>query len=263
MPTPYSGSNAGPINASINIPDDGVDDVNAVSVGALQRLEDDVQCLDAKKLAKSGGTMTGNLLIDSTAVIELVSPATNKIKYGPSGVSRSRVTDGRWRMIQAAGQDDVAADWNPEGADGSIVGLMSTINLSAANAGTTPRRTWYIAPPPDGVTITGCTMYFVGGAGHAAFPGGKPAGSMPFFDLLVEDMTLATDVDSNSAIDASATAGAFEAIHAVSFTGWTHVFDATKERIRIRFTSEYGVGSIIGCQVVGYVLTYTQPYMGT
>lgn len=113
---------------------------------------------------------------------------------------------------------------------------------------------------PDGATIREIKVYFQGGSGHAAFPGGAP--TMPIVNLLHYDITTGALTSLGTQSDVTATAGAYESAtpHAITLTGLNHVVRRDIRRYFVEFTAEAGAnfqsgGTIHGVSV-GYDMTY-------
>jgi hypothetical protein len=111
---------------------------------------------------------------------------------------------------------------------------------------------------PDGQTLNGIDVNFIGATGHAAFPGGQP--TMPTILLLsVNDVTQTVTQIGSTATDASATVAVYEAMHQIAITGLTHTIDAVNLRYFLRVVGESGGAFIAGCQAWSYdtTITYT------
>lgn len=117
---------------------------------------------------------------------------------------------------------------------------------------------------PDGATIREIKVYYIGGTGHAAFPGGAP--TFPLFGLYHYDITTAalTQVGSNATV--TGTASTDKAVYegatpfAMTLTGLSHVVRRDVRRYFLEFTAEAGAnfqsgGTIHGVSV-GYDMTY-------
>jgi len=98
---------------------------------------------------------------------------------------------------------------------------------------------------PQGSTLTGVTMSVIGAAGHAAFPGGKPA-VMPTFQIRKMAAALTSSAIGALQTDPSSTAGTFEAVHSFSLTGLTEVVDNSSFVYYVECKSESGAGAIAG-----------------
>lgn len=88
-------------------------------------------------------------------------------------------------------------------------------------------------------------------AGHAAFPGGKPA-TMPTLTLLRQDPGLSSGPTVVATfVDASASAGVYEAIHDLSITGLSETFTHDGgQRHYLMVAGEGGANNIPGLAVL-------------
>ncbi len=75
---------------------------------------------------------------------------------------------------------------------------------------------FYSVPAPHRSILVAVNARIQGNAGHAAFPGGRPA-NMPFVDLWQREIATGTVTTVALATDATATAGAYEAEHNIGF----------------------------------------------
>jgi len=75
---------------------------------------------------------------------------------------------------------------------------------------------FYPVPAPHRSILVAVNARIQGNAGHAAFPGGRPA-NMPFVDLWQREIATGTVTTVALATDATATAGAYEAEHTFGF----------------------------------------------
>lgn len=114
---------------------------------------------------------------------------------------------------------------------------------------------------PDGAVIREVKVYYQGGSGHAAFPGGLP--TMPIVNLLHYDITTAALTSLGTQSDTTTgSAGAYENAtpHAITLTGLNHTVRRDVRRYFIEFTAEAGGnfqnGGVIHGVSVGYDVTY-------
>ncbi len=143
-----------------------------------------------------------------------------------------------------------AANWVPDAGNSRMTNLVVGTSL------------WIPVVIPHGAIWTGYTISLIGAAGHGAFPGGKPA-AMPNSTGLKMHKT--TGVESGPTgftapmVDASATAGAYEAIHSLTDSGGTEIVDRTLYKYFIQFISETGANGIVGDVFCCASVTYTLP----
>ncbi len=109
---------------------------------------------------------------------------------------------------------------------------------------------------PNGSTWTQAFAYFLGAAGHAAFPGGKPA-TLPVMRAVRFNPLTATIGVIASVTHPAASLGQFEAIYALPLTGMTEVVDATTYNYFIKVETEGGANAIAGDQVYGAQVVFT------
>jgi len=102
---------------------------------------------------------------------------------------------------------------------------------------------WIPLTLPHGATLTEITLYHKGNAGHGAFPGGAP--TMPVITLLRKVAATGVETTVGTFTDASATAGAYEVIHAITLTGLSEVVDRTQQYI-LKLLGEGGANFIAG-----------------
>lgn len=114
---------------------------------------------------------------------------------------------------------------------------------------------------PDGAAIREIKVYFVGGSGHAAFPGGQP--TMPIVNLLHYDITTGALTSLGTQSDTTTgSAGAYENAtpHAITLTGLNHTVRRDVRRYFVEFTAETGAnfqsGGVIHGMSVSYDVTY-------
>lgn len=113
---------------------------------------------------------------------------------------------------------------------------------------------------PDGAAIREIKVYFVGGTGHALFPGGAP--TMPIVNLLHYDITTGALTSLGTQSDTTATAVAYESAtpHAITLTGLNHTVRRDVRRYFVEFTAEAGAnfqsGGVIHGMTVSYDVTY-------
>lgn len=113
---------------------------------------------------------------------------------------------------------------------------------------------------PDGAAIREVKVYYVGGTGHSAFPGGAP--TMPIVNLLHYDITTGALTSLGTQSDTTATAAAYESAtpHAITLTGLNHTVRRDIRRYFVEFTAEAGgnfqSGGVIHGMTVSYDVTY-------
>jgi len=114
---------------------------------------------------------------------------------------------------------------------------------------------------PDGAVIREVKVYYQGGSGHAAFPGGLP--TMPIVNLLHYDITTAALTSLGTQSDTTTgSAGAYENAtpHAITLTGLNHTVRRDVRRYFVEFTAEAGgnfqSGGVIHGMTVSYDVTY-------
>lgn len=93
-------------------------------------------------------------------------------------------------------------------------------------------------------TLQSVSIGYLPPSGHAAFPGGKPA-TMPNFDV-IRMSALGVPWTIGTAIDASATAGAYEAAHTLTLSGLSESIDITTYTYWLYFQGETGANAIVG-----------------
>lgn len=198
----------------------------------------------------NGGTYT------PTAVIDIGGAAGGLRLTETSGTpSRLQLTSRRvTRMMSGAGYVvPSGAGWAYDSV-APTAGAFKYINTSSGVECLLPIAV------PDGAAIREVKVYFQGGSGHGAFPGGAP--TMPIVNLLHYDITTATLTSLGTQSDTSATAGAYESAtpHVITLTGLNHVVRRDVRRYFVEFTAEAGAnfqsgGTIHGVSV-GYDMTY-------
>lgn len=109
---------------------------------------------------------------------------------------------------------------------------------------------------PQGSTLTGVTMYVIGAAGHAAFPGGKPP-VMPTFQIRKMAAALTSSAIGALQTDPSATAVAFEAVHSFSLTGLTEVIDNSSFVYYVECKAENGAAPAISGDIIALSYAFT------
>lgn len=111
---------------------------------------------------------------------------------------------------------------------------------------------------PHGCTLNEVHVSINPVDGHAGVPGTKPT-----FTVTEQDITTSTFTTIATGTDASAAAGAYDAIHYVSATGLSVAISRTTKTYRIRFVGEFGANLINGLVVYGAVkLVYTRTTVG-
>jgi hypothetical protein len=202
----------------------------------------------------NGGTYT------PTAVIDIGGAAGGLRLTETSGTpSRLQLTSRRvTRMMSGAGYVvPSGAGWAYDSV-APTAGAFKYINTSSGVECLLPIAV------PDGATIREIKVYYIGGTGHAAFPGGAP--TFPLFGLYHYDITTAalTQVGSNATV--TGTASTDNAVYegatpfAMTLTGLSHVVRRDVRRYFLEFTAEAGAnfqsgGTIHGVSV-GYDMTY-------
>ena len=111
-------------------------------------------------------------------------------------------------------------------------------------------------PLPNGSTWTSAFAGFVGAAGHAAFPGGKPA-TMPVMRAVKFNPNTGALTVIASVTDPSASAAVYEAAHSLTIVGMTEVIDTNTFNYFIKIETEGGANGIAGDQVYGGQIIYT------
>ncbi len=109
---------------------------------------------------------------------------------------------------------------------------------------------------PDGATWVQAFAYFLGAAGHAAFPAGKPA-TMPVMRAVRFDPSTGTLGVIASVTDPSASVAVYEAIHALTIVGMAEVVDATAKNYFIKVETEGGLLGLAGDQIYGVQVVYS------
>lgn len=101
------------------------------------------------------------------------------------------------------------------------------------------------------------TVRYRGGAGHGAFPAGKP-GTMPAVHVYTVDGDGAV-TDIGNASDASADVVTFEAWHDIAVLAMAHTIDLNTYRYVAIISSEAGANYLVGDRFgrVGSIVTYT------
>ena len=94
-----------------------------------------------------------------------------------------------------------------------------------------------------GATLTQLSVRFQGGAGHSAFPGGKPS-NMPRLQIFKQAGGVDTQIGTTTT-DASSTAAAFEAAHSL-VVNLTETIDQTQFNYYAVLTSESGTNELVG-----------------
>jgi hypothetical protein len=105
---------------------------------------------------------------------------------------------------------------------------------------------------PDGAVLNTVSVYFKGAAGH----GGAPA-SLP--QVALNEIVQSTGVATNkaSATGTYGSAGAYEAIHAITMSAINYTVVRNGKRICVLVTSESGANTVAGFQVQGCDVTFT------
>lgn len=208
------------------------------------------------KLYSRGIDGTGGGTYTPTAVIDIGGAAGGLRLTETSGTpSRLQLASRRvTRMMSGAGYVvPSGAGWAYDSV-APTAGAFKYINTSSGVECLLP------VAVPDGAAIREVKVYYQGGSGHAAFPGGAP--TMPIVNLLHYDITTGTLTSLGTQSDTTATAGAYESAtpHAITLTGLNHTVRRDVRRYFIEFTAEAGgnfqSGGTIHGVSVGYDMTY-------
>lgn len=106
---------------------------------------------------------------------------------------------------------------------------------------------------PQGATVTSIIASITGATGHSAFPGGAPA-TMP--KVSYKRVAIVGGTTSPVAqADTSATAGAFEALHTITFSGG-FTTDYTQFLYFLTLASEGSTNAIAGDVLLGFQVIY-------
>lgn len=105
---------------------------------------------------------------------------------------------------------------------------------------------------PAGVTITGISMYVQGNGGHAGLPG-----TMPKFYLYETDVTTGSVVSHGAYTDASATTGAYQAVHAITSGTISVAVSRADSRYCLALSTESGANALTLLQYIGARVSYT------
>lgn len=158
------------------------------------------------------------------------------------------------RMMSGAGYVAPGAGWAYDTV-APTAGAFKYINTSSGVECLLP------VAVPDGAAIREIKVYFVGGSGHAAFPGGQP--TMPIVNLLHYDITTGALTSLGTQSDTTTgSAGAYENAtpHAITLTGLNHTVRRDVRRYFVEFTAETGAnfqsGGVIHGMSVSYDVTY-------
>lgn len=244
----YTGSTSGALALTVSLPDDG-DDIEAADVNVpIEALVDNCAKLDATRVKRAGDYITGDLIFDAAADIELPASANIKIATVGGGEARTRAV-GRPVFDPAV--------WS--------VNALGRVSETGAPAVGGPAKTMQIEVQgheiPHGVTITGIAVRVRGGGGHS---GGGPA-VLPAVTVSVFRFDLDTATSYTPKSDVYGSAAAYEAPHSISLTGAEipTTWDATGHRMIIGVASEYGTGTFAGFTVIGATVTYKQGKLDT
>jgi hypothetical protein len=101
----------------------------------------------------------------------------------------------------------------------------------------------------DGQVLDTVTVRYIGGAGHAAFPGGQPQ-FMPTVKVYKVDDTGASTQLGATATDSSASVATYEAAHDISVTAIAHTIDTSTNRYYVAIVAENGSNYLTGAVFV-------------
>jgi hypothetical protein len=104
---------------------------------------------------------------------------------------------------------------------------------------------------PHGATLTAVDVYIQGASGHAGLPSGMPL--INLHTVAIDD----NEVSLGDIFDSSASTAAFQAVHAITLSGLSHVVDRVNQRLVILLNSESGTNALVGARYIGSRVTYT------
>lgn len=261
IPSPPVTAGAGTWPDLITIPDDG-DPREAASVNvALEGLADRTQWLANHSINALDGavyltsisligltelTTTGDVEVGGNLTVDgdIVAPTfTGDTVTANTFLFNSNPTFDR--TVEHPGEPDWAttAFWD-------FVAYFWTVNSATAG------NLYIQLHLPHGSVLNSVTVWINPPAGHAAFPGGAP--TMP--SIAVKRRTVATGNQATlqSMTDASATAGAYEATHAITATlASPHTVDREANVYYVSLVTEGGANAILGTVYEGASVNYT------
>lgn len=198
----------------------------------------------ALKIGGTGGVgriQGANAWTGANTFSDITTTGTNRYKL----TSRSLV-----RVSRITGNPVDSTQWALDTGGGTYQWVTSSIALTGPE---------FIIPVdiPNGCTLTRIDVYIKPPAGHSAFPGGVP-GSMP--QAILKSVNLLTGaLTANLGVfaDNSASAGVYEAYHALSITGLSVAAATEASRYFVRFHAEGSTNAIAGTILYGAVFTFT------
>jgi hypothetical protein len=117
----------------------------------------------------------------------------------------------------------------------------------------TVQTIWYPILGPHGATVTAVTVYYDGAPAHAALPV-----EMPVISVQTEVVSSGSVVQIGAQVDTSANTTAFQARHAVTLSGLSHVLNRATTLSYVRLTTEWDTNALSGAIISPVALvTYT------
>jgi hypothetical protein len=195
----------------------------------------------------NGATVSGAGTLTASCTGGLVVSGAGGITLSTAGANITLASRSVTRTQSLAGAPDLLfANWVSNGVDWY-------------NGNTGAGLFLFMDRLPHAGVITSVTVKYEGATGHAAFPGGAPA-TMPSLEL-IKVGSLGSTSSIGTVSDTSASAGVYEAAHAITISGLSETTDLTTDRYVLVFTAESGINSIAGgviyqasatCTVTGY-----------
>jgi hypothetical protein len=185
-----------------------------------------------------GGTLgiTGTLSAAAITCTALSLAGTAKVVLASRSITRT----------VAAAFIPLTANWAYDTNGGAL-----------ATTSTTAGRAAIAINVPEGAVINTINVYFAGAAGHAGAP--ATPGSIRLYSK-VPSTGVETAVTA-AASTTYASAGAYEAVHAVTLSTIAYTVTRASTRLYVTFTSESGANALLGETIHGCDVTYTTTSM--
>lgn len=223
--------------------------VDGVTTITADFLNNYVKPLMAYAVDGRGGsyTTTSKIQIGGTGGLELTETAGSASRVQLASRSVTRMMDGKGYVVPSG------AGWAYDSV-APTTGAFKYINTSPGVECLLPIAV------PDGAVIREVKVYFQGGSGHAAFPGGAP--TMPIVNLLHYDITTGALTSLGTQSDTTTTAIAYESTtpHAITLTGLNHTVRRDVRRYFVEFTAEAGGNFQNGGTIHGVRVKYDMTY---
>lgn len=159
--------------------------------------------------------------------------------YGTGAASRYQLASRSITRVNKSAWQFLAGDWAETVT--TSAGLPTNLTLVNLVAG---GRVWCPLDIPNYNTLDSVVLTVRGAQGHAAFPGGAPAGTVPTLYVLRTIDTGAVGTILGSTTDSFAVQATYEAIHTLTVSGLAATIDQTQYKYWAVFLPESGAGSV-------------------